>query len=203
MPRKTLNSYFALDIRRLDRLKLSRDQLNEVRLESGEDSGSILIEVLENDSLVLQFNVQGWEEELANPIRQTISISRTAARRGERRWFVCPFCQRDSAKLFSYPYFMCRICVGLPYASQSQAGPMRRLNRAIQQRLKIGGTASLWDPFPLKPKGMHHATYARLKQEDERVIKPYLQAQLQPVVRELEKLSRQFGNVVGKKQHPE
>src|SRR5208337_2598817 len=102
MRRNTIDRYFTLDIRKLNRLNLARDKLNLIQLDRGEQkSESIIVEVLESGNLVLHFNVQGWEEELTNPIRQSISISRTPVRFGERPWFLCPFCDRRSAILYS------------------------------------------------------------------------------------------------------
>jgi hypothetical protein len=177
MGRDTVDRYLALDIRKLNRLNLALGKLNLIQLDRGNQKfGSIMVEPLENENLLLQFNVQGWQEELTNPIRQTVSISRTPGRLGERRWFLCPFCHRRSAILYSFPYFMCRICVGLPYASRNQSAATRRLNRVVHQRLKMGGTESLWDPFPPRPKGMRQTNYERLKEEDARVTKPYLNA---------------------------
>jgi hypothetical protein len=168
---KTIDGYLALDIRKLNRLDLSREKLNQIQLNRGEEeSGSILVEVLEGGDLMLHFNAEGWREELVNPIHQRVSICRTRTGFGERRWFLCPFCGERRAILYSYPYFMCRICVGLPYGSQSQSTKTRRLGKAVEQRLKMGGTGSLLDPFPPRPKGMRETTYGRLKREDSVIL---------------------------------
>jgi hypothetical protein len=194
MLRDTLDRYGALHIGELYRLNLSTEKLNLVGLKRGQsNSGSIVVEMTENGNLILEFTVQGWREELLNPIRQEISISRTPSGSGERRWFLCPLCCRRTAILYSYPYFMCRICVGLPYASQSQSASKRRLNRALRQRLKMGGTASIADPFPPRPKGMWKAAYARKKEEDERVIKSYLSPKMDLIFRMTDSASKRNG----------
>ena len=173
-------------MRKVDRINLLPGKLNPVELARGEHSGSVLVEVLEDGNLVLEFEVEGWDEELINPIRQPVAVRRVA---GHRALFLCPRCDRLSTILYSNPYFMCRACLGLRYASQSQSRAMRRLIRALQQRMKMGGTSSPWDPFPPRPKGMRHATYSRLKQEDDQIILPYLSAQMDSVDRLLGSMS--------------
>ena len=38
----------------------------------------------------------------------------------------------------------------------------RSLHRAQDIRERLGGSANMMEPFPEKPKGMHHDTYMRL-----------------------------------------
>jgi hypothetical protein len=140
-PRDTVDRYLALDIRKLDRLHLSPDKLNVVHLEHGNEKvGSIMVEVLENGNIVLQYSTEE-REELTSPTFQPITISRSPCKSGgERRWFLCPRCDRRVAILYSKPYFKCRHCLGLPYASQRQLAAIRRLSQVVQQRRKLGGS---------------------------------------------------------------
>ncbi|MDQ4004442.1 MAG: hypothetical protein M3259_11505 [Actinomycetota bacterium] len=50
----------------------------------------------------------------------------------------------------------------LHYASQRQDKAGRALRRAQKIRKRLGGSANMMEPFPDKPKGMHHDTYMRL-----------------------------------------
>jgi hypothetical protein len=59
-------------------------------------------------------------------------------------------------------YFRCRHCYDLVYESQRENGPTRLISKAQKIRQRLGGSASLMEPFPPKPKGMHWQTYERL-----------------------------------------
>ena len=50
----------------------------------------------------------------------------------------------------------------LRYESQREAKKYRALRWAQKIRTRLGGSANMMDPFPEKPKGMHHDTYMRL-----------------------------------------
>jgi hypothetical protein len=67
------------------------------------------------------------------------------------------------AKLFANGvYFLCRYCYDLTYESRRE-GPMDRARERAQAiRIRLGGSASLIEPLPPKPKGMHRRTYDRL-----------------------------------------
>jgi hypothetical protein len=41
----------------------------------------------------------------------------------------------------------------------------RALYKAQSIRERLGGSASMMAPFPERPKGMHHKTYWRLREE--------------------------------------
>jgi hypothetical protein len=88
---------------------------------------------------------------------------------GGRPWLHCPFCQRRVARLFKgMGGFFCRACVGNPiYASQGKSTQGRRHFEACKLRLRLGGVASLAEPFPERPRGMHRRTYARLRRRAE------------------------------------
>jgi hypothetical protein len=59
-------------------------------------------------------------------------------------------------------YFLCRHCYDLTYQSQRDSQMYRALHRAQDIRRRLGGSANMTEPFPEKPKGMHHDTYERL-----------------------------------------
>ena len=57
----------------------------------------------------------------------------------------------------------CRYCHNLTYAAR-QAVPRHRLILMAQKiRERLGGSLSMLDPFPRKPKGMHWTTYDHLR----------------------------------------
>ena len=55
-----------------------------------------------------------------------------------------------------------RHCHQLVYASQREQFHDRALRKAQAIRMKLGGSASFFEPFPDKPKGMHWSTCQHL-----------------------------------------
>jgi hypothetical protein len=102
-----------------------------------------------------------WED-----VREPIELAWTACNfGGERPWFICPGagCGRRVAVLYGPGrYFLCRHCYDLSYQSQRDNTMYRALHRAQDIRRRLGGSANMMEPFPEKPKGMHHETYMRL-----------------------------------------
>jgi hypothetical protein len=84
---------------------------------------------------------------------------------GRRPWFICPMpeCERRVALLYLHGMnFMCRDCAGLSYGCRQLDRPNRAILHAGKIRMKLGGSPTVTDPFPPRPKGMHRTTYARL-----------------------------------------
>jgi hypothetical protein len=104
-------------------------------------------------------------------IEQRVPITWTVCHfGGQRPWFICSvysggrYCGRRAAVLFAAgELFACRRCYGLAYASQQEAPRDRSLSRAQKIRMQLGGSPSLLEPFPPKPRGMHTQTYMRLQ----------------------------------------
>jgi hypothetical protein len=93
----------------------------------------------------------------------TVWLERTSCNYGGARvWFLCPGCGRRVAILYGSGPFACRHCRQLAYESQRDSGWRRSINQAREARMKLGGSASLTEPLPEKPKGMHRRTYGRL-----------------------------------------
>jgi hypothetical protein len=92
---------------------------------------------------------------------------------GQRPWLLCPTCLRKMAVLYlggaSAFSFSCRRCAKLKYDSQ-RSGPRLRLMRKAQKlRRQLGGSGSLWEPFPEKPLMMHWERYERVKETAKKV----------------------------------
>ena len=86
---------------------------------------------------------------------------------GARAWFICPMnCGRRVAILYGDGSLACRHCNQLAYQSQHESLRYRALHRARTIRRKLGGSISLAEPIPSKPKGMHWFTYARFSAEE-------------------------------------
>jgi hypothetical protein len=102
-----------------------------------------------------------WED-----VKEPVSLEWTPCNfGGERPWFVCPgvTCGRRVAVLYGPGrYFLCRHCYDLRYESQREDKKDRALRRAQKISMRLGGSADMLEPFPQRPKGMHHDTYMRL-----------------------------------------
>lgn len=83
---------------------------------------------------------------------------------GSRAWFLCPApnCGRRVAILYYGRDVACRCCRNLAYECQQESTKHRNLHAAAAIRIKLGGSGSLAEPFPPKPKRMHWRTYRRL-----------------------------------------
>jgi hypothetical protein len=102
-----------------------------------------------------------WED-----VQETVPLEWTACNfGGERPWFVCPGagCGRRVAILYGPGrHFLCRHCYDLRYESQREDKTHRALRRAQKIRERLGDSPNMTEPFPQKPKGMHHTTYMRM-----------------------------------------
>jgi hypothetical protein len=137
-----------------------------------EPCGGIQIRT-ESKAVILRFQCQNAESSEWKIIEQNVPITWTECALGGRRpWFVCNFklnselrCRRRAAKIYlgAHPVFACRQCHRLSYASQRKPPHLRLIGKAMNIRLRLGGSPNLFDPFPDKPKGLHKSTYKRLR----------------------------------------
>lgn len=118
--------------------------------------------------LVYRSRSHGGEwEDVEEPVRLTWTPCNYG---GERPWFVCPgaHCGRRVGTLYGAgKYFLCRHCYNLAYDCQREREQDRLLRKAQDIRKRLGGSASMADLFPWKPKGMHWKTYERLRNRAE------------------------------------
>jgi hypothetical protein len=121
------------------------------------------------EQVILLYRYRGglggeWED-----VQERVSLDWTACNfGGERPSFMCPGtgCGRRVAILYGPgKYFLCRHCYDLVYESQRENEMHRALRRAQTIRERLRGSANMTKPFPDKPKGMHHETYWRLREE--------------------------------------
>ena len=86
--------------------------------------------------------------------RFTMPLTETAPQYGGRRfWFYCRQCDRRARIVYS-PDFHCRICSGVLHPSTRQTTRDRAIDQAVRLRRGLGGSGSLLEPFPPKPKEM-------------------------------------------------
>lgn len=141
-----------LDVRELARRKLLDGCAFTWRwseIDSGKVVGRIGMDTV-NGEVRLTFTLNG------TPMHQTIRLERTACNYGGTRpWFHCPHCQRRVAVLFLRSGFVCRPCGRIAYGSQSDDALGRTWRRQQKLERRLGGR---WG----RPKGMHHATRARI-----------------------------------------
>jgi hypothetical protein len=139
---------------------------------AGRETGSIRIAVGGNDKpqrvLLLYRHRIGPADEWED-VQEHVPLTWTACNfGGERPWFICPGagCGRRVAVLYGPGrYFLCRYCYDLVYESQRENAMYRALHKAQSIRERLGGSANMTKPFPERPKGLHHETYWRLREE--------------------------------------
>lgn len=86
---------------------------------------------------------------------------------GHRQWFLCLSCESRCVVLYGGTHYRCRKCWRLAYQSQREPGYARVHSQAQKIRQRLGGSLSLDEAFPDKPKGMHWRTYSRLRAKGE------------------------------------
>jgi hypothetical protein len=86
---------------------------------------------------------------------------------GQRPWWICPGidCGRRVAVIYGNRYFLCRHCHDLAYQSTREPTHALKLRKAQKSIQQMGGSGSILNPLPGKPRGMHHRTYRRLWRE--------------------------------------
>lgn len=89
---------------------------------------------------------------------------------GLRPFFECPVCGRHCCRLYLAERAACRECLGLSYPVQFETKENQGFRRAWKARKKLvqpDGNSSCgdWIPDSRKPKGMHWATFNRLRNE--------------------------------------
>ncbi len=92
---------------------------------------------------------------------------------GLKWWFICPLvvnnraCGRRVRKLFMPPggsFYGCRHCYELRYRSRSADRKHRVLAKTQTLRMRLGGTESIIDALPAKPKRMRWRTYLLMRE---------------------------------------
>jgi AAA domain/Helix-turn-helix domain of resolvase len=136
----------------------------------GEPSGNISVRTEPGAAILLYRSRRPGATEWKS-IEQRVPLTWTPCHLGgQRPWFLCSvfsngrYCGRRSAVLYGAGgLFACRRCYGLAHASQQESPMWRGMSQAQKIRMKLGGSASLAEPFPDKPKLMHWRTYLSLR----------------------------------------
>lgn len=137
---------------------------------NGEGAGSIGVRIEGDHAVHLTYRSKSYGAEEWEDIEQRVPLEWTDCNLGgQRPWFRCSvrcndvYCGRRVSKLYAGGrLFACRHCYNLAYQSQHELPHGRATLRTQKIRMKLGGSPSLFDPFPDKPKGMHWKTYERL-----------------------------------------
>lgn len=112
----------------------------------------------------------GWDGKRLMIGAQVIALRTTSCRfGGHRLWFSCS-CGRHVSSLYSPnggPW-ACRHCYRLTYATRQAIPRDRHLLRAQRIRERLGGSRSMMEDFPPKPRGMHWRRYDRIREVHDR-----------------------------------
>lgn len=168
--RPVIEDGLTLDLNRLIRQKnvspgaWSRGTLTWSVVDTGERVASISYEADMTDPDGAWMRLHYKRDDA--PYDYKVRLTTTRPNYGGRRWwFVCPSRGTRAAKLHLPPggdWFASRQAYGLAYRTQNEDFADRMTSKAQRIRRKLGGSASLAEPFPEKPKGMHWRTYERL-----------------------------------------
>jgi hypothetical protein len=83
---------------------------------------------------------------------------------GHRRWMCCPECEsRRQALYVDGKRLACRGCIGLRYESQHENKRFRAIRATDSLRESLEWKPGILTPMGPKPRGMHWATYWRLR----------------------------------------
>ncbi len=168
----TTDDYVRMDVSYMAREGLLRDGVarNLTWSSRGREIASISFRT-EADRIVLRYRHQqqgkDWES-----LEYAVYLERTPCHYGgSRTWFLCPArgCGRRTAFLYGGRIYACRRCYRLVYQSQRQTQCDRATDRAwnLLKRLKADHYMTIFDPEPIRPKGMHQKTFLRLSQQYE------------------------------------
>jgi hypothetical protein len=144
----------SLDVRQLKKFGLLQD--DRMSLSTG----------LRWPALRRIFSSRYWLELEGPNTTQRVRVAWTRCHLGGwRPWMHCPYCDRRSAILLrGMGGYCCRKCIGDPlYACQVKSTHGRRHFEICKIRLQLNGNASLLQPFPDRPRGMHRKRYERMK----------------------------------------
>ena len=125
----------------------------------------VAVEVQQDQLRFRYVRVSGAGER--EPVDCVVPIASTPCNYGgSRRWFRCPECKKRIAVIYIQSLSCaCRKCSELVYSSQRESAGDRARQRAQNIRMRLGGSANLFEPFPRKPKWMRWTTYQRLQLE--------------------------------------
>jgi hypothetical protein len=156
--------YYQLDLAWLRRRKmLTPGRVSVVTWSvGGNQTGAIRIAAQER-AILLIYRTRSWGEEWRDAREVVPFITTPTAFGSHRRWFACPRCAKACRVLYGSGRFLCRCCWGLGYRSQRESPWSRTLSRMHKLRARLGGSFNLLEPFPLRPRYMHHRTYQRLR----------------------------------------
>ncbi|NQY60776.1 hypothetical protein [Cognatishimia sp.] len=169
----TTDDYRSIDIRWLKREGLLESGVSRSITWSrgGEVTGSINVRS-EPGRVILDYRQRDRGGEW-QPERYPVYLDTTPCHMGgERHWFLCPArgCGRRVAILYGGAIFACRHCYRLAYPSQREKPGDRAARKADRIRDKLGWEGGVLNgPEPWnKPKGMHQATFDRLRWKHDR-----------------------------------
>ncbi|HEY3285158.1 MAG TPA: hypothetical protein VGN26_23035 [Armatimonadota bacterium] len=167
--RRLTSDSLPLDIREVHRKGLlapGRAFASRWSVGAGKEDGCSIQGLVRTDDVVLLYSQRSAEGEW-RARQDRVCLAHTPCHYGGTRpWWVCPECGCRAAILYTVGRgFSCRRCCGLAYESQRESAESRALSRHQAIRRHLGGSPSLFDAFPIRPKHMRTHTYEQLRRK--------------------------------------
>jgi hypothetical protein len=153
----------AEDLKQIDVRFLSREGVLTAGTNATinwQDGTRVFLNV-EADSFRLSF--QGVNGQVATKIQKTFMPLNYG---GERVFCLCPVCDKRAAILYFYGQrFCCAGCCNVTWRSRNKESHDLKRRKAQKIRKKLAVSMAMSEPVISKPKGMHHKTFDRLREE--------------------------------------
>ena len=174
MAKGMVERYSRISIREWRRKGVLREGTRDWCWVDGQMNRNISVEA-QLIRVILRYQVRDFHGKL-QAIEDPIQLDATDGGRGRQRlWFWCSGCGRRASILYFDKYFRCRRCHRIGYGTQTITPSEPSLECIRRNRINLGGSPSLLDPFPPRPRYMHSKRYLRMMEADKKAVSQFLE----------------------------